>query len=48
MEYLKLNELTKKRLEETYIVIYATKMKLRPCSKKWLLKNENTYSKIKK
>jgi len=25
MEYLKLNELTKKKLEETYIVIYAIK-----------------------
>jgi len=48
MEYLKLNELTKRRLEETFIVIYATKMKLRSCSKKCPLKNENTYSKIKK
>ena len=25
MEYLKLNELTKKKVEETYIVIYAIK-----------------------
>ena len=25
MEYLKLNELTKKKLEETFIVIYAIK-----------------------
>ena len=27
MEYLKLNELTKKKLEETYIIIYAIKNK---------------------
>ena len=32
MEYLTLNELTKRKLEETYVVVYAIKNEVnRPC-----------------
>ena len=43
MEYLKLNELTKKKLEETYIVIYAIKNEIN-VKKADIIEKNNIYT----
>ncbi|MBD9158499.1 MAG: hypothetical protein EGQ16_01425 [Clostridiales bacterium] len=43
MEYLKLNELTKKKLEETYIVIYAIKNEIN-VKKAYIIEKNNIYT----
>ena len=46
MEYLKLNELTKKKLEETYIVIYAIKNEINVKKQTLLKKIIFTHSQV--